>query len=115
MDFYENYKKRREELKEKSINISLEEGKKCWEKHHSKRKADYNECSKNSVFLYHVFSDGKRRLNAKKRENKQKCEELANPAQLKICKLKVYEDLCKDLESLNRKLDREYLSYKASL
>lgn len=114
MDFYQLFKQKREELKEKAIGLTLDEGRLCWTKHHSKRKADYNDCSKKSVHVFHVFSDGKRRIKDMKILEKSKCEKIPNPLQLKACKLIVYENLLKDLESLDRKIDREYKEYKES-
>lgn len=78
----------------------------CWTAHGSKRKSAYNECSFEATTLLHVFSDGCKRLKAKKRELLRTCEN-ADLEVARQCRAQVFVSLQPQLDSLRRKLERE--------
>lgn len=117
MDSIQNYKHKLHSLEQYSLNTSIKHSQECWDRYPSKRKKLYNECSYSAAHLIHVFSDGKRRLKQKKSEMSSACavKYEGDIEGLRQCRVDMYKELLKNVESLHRKVLREEERYKQEL
>ena len=93
-------------LEEHTRALSIRLSQRCWDAHSSKRKSDYQQCALEATTLLHVFTDGRKRLKAKKRELLQSCVQ-RDPDQARQCRMQALQQLQPHLDSLVRKLERE--------
>jgi hypothetical protein len=103
----EEFKRKIKEIKRLSISLSLDDSQRCWELFPRKNKGRYNECALEATLSFHVFNEGKRKLNEAKNRGLAECEKKLEPVAFKTCMEDLYKGLTQEIPGLEQWILRE--------